>query len=717
MIDKSIIPNYERERVSALQRYQILDTPPDGAFDSITELLSQLLDVPIVIASLVDTDRIWFKSHHGVAVSEIGREPGLCASAILGNEPYIISDTRLDPRSLTNPLVAGEFGLRFYAAVPLQTHDNFNLGTLCCLDFKPRTLTKAQIAVIESLAKVIMDQMELRLAARRVDELHQNLLESHETVQIQAEALLKAKELAEDTTMKKSAFLANMSHEIRTPMNGVLGMLDLLRDTKLTPTQLNWVETAHRSGETLLEIINDILDFSKLESGKFEVEQVDFNLVDLVEDICALLANRAHVKGLELNCLVPIPMPLLWRGDPMRIRQVLTNLIGNAVKFTEQGEVSVSISQPTVTNGLRFEVRDTGIGISAEAQVCLFNPFSQADSATSRLYGGSGLGLSISKKLVEFMEGAIGVDSASGKGSCFWCTLPLTPSDGDDTLPLPYDLSGKRTLIVDDNTTNRHILSTYLSRWGLVVSEANNGSAALMHLQTSALQGVAYDLILLDMQMPVMDGLTLAKCLAQIPTLATIPVILLSSADQLELADYQGTGIVQRLLKPVRQMQLYDAMVNTLQGIAPTAMKTAQPENQLPSYQGKKVLVVEDNKINQKVIVAKLAKFNIVPEVAENGQFALDKLAQTSYDLIFMDCHMPVMDGYTATRELRLIETRKGLPHQTVIALTANALKGEREKCLVAGMDDYLTKPIVSEQLMVILAERLGGQPTEIPST
>ena len=196
MIDKSIIPNNERERVSALQRYQILDTPPDGAFDSITELLSQLLDVPIVIASLVDTDRIWFKSHHGVAVSEIGREPGLCASAILGNEPYIISDTRLDPRSLTNPLVAGELGLRFYAAVPLQTHDNFNLGTLCCLDFKPRTLTKAQIAAIESLAKVIMDQMELRLAARRVDELHQNLLESHETVQIQAEALLKAKELA-----------------------------------------------------------------------------------------------------------------------------------------------------------------------------------------------------------------------------------------------------------------------------------------------------------------------------------------------------------------------------------------------------------------------------------------------------------------------------------------------------------------------------------------
>ena len=223
-----------------------------------------------------------------------------------------------------------------------------------------------------------------------------------------------------------------------------------------------------------------------------------------------------------------------------------------------------------------------------------------------------------------------------------------------------------------------------------------------------------YDLMLLDMQMPVMDGLTLARCLRQIPALANLPIILLSSGDQLEHVDYQDTGIVQRLLKPVRQMQLYDAIVNALQGIAPATIKMAQSENELPSYQGKKVLVVEDNKINQKVIVAKLAKFNIVPEVAENGQLALDKLAQTSYDLIFMDCHMPVMDGYTATRELRLMETEKNLPHQAVIALTANALEGERDKCLAAGMNDYLTKPIVSEQLMAILAERLDVQPAEI---
>ena len=524
-----------------------------------------------------------------------------------------------------------------------------------------------------------------------------------------------ARDMAMQASLVKSEFLANMSHEIRTPMNGVLGMLDLLRETKMTPTQRDWLETAHTSGEVLLEIINDILDLSKLEAGKFEVEQVDFNLVDLVEDICALLARRAHTKGLELNCLLPMPMPLRWRGDPMRIRQVLTNLIGNAVKFTEQGEVSVTIIRSAAADGqdkLRFEVCDTGIGITAEAQKRLFVPFTQADSATSRRFGGSGLGLSISKQLVELMGGAIGMNSSLGIGSCFWFTLPLEQSECRESTEESRDLSGKRTLIVDDNATNRNILINYLSRWGLNVSQVDNGSAALMQLQTSALQGVIYDLILLDMQMPIMDGLTLAKCLTQIPMLAKIPIILLSSDDQVDLGDYQGTGIVQRLLKPVRQLQLYDAIVNALQGIT-VVTKPASPETRLPSYSGKKVLIVEDNKINQKVIIAKLARFDIIPDLAENGQIALDKLTQRSYDLILMDCHMPVMDGYAATRKLRLLENSKGLRHQTVIALTANALEGEREKCLAAGMDGYLTKPIISEQLTEILAYRLGVQSAE----
>jgi signal transduction histidine kinase/PleD family two-component response regulator len=528
----------------------------------------------------------------------------------------------------------------------------------------------------------------------------------------QQETLNIAMEKAKAANVAKSSFLANMSHEIRTPMNGVLGMLDLLSETELTPTQFDWIKTAHGSGQALIEIINDILDLTKLEADKFEIEWIDFNLVDLIEDICTLLANRAHGKGIELNCLLPINLAPCWQGDPLRIRQVLTNLMGNAIKFTEQGEVFLNIIQMPAVKGqseLRFEIHDTGIGISDETLSGLFERFSQADEATSRRFGGTGLGLSISKKLVELMGGTIGVNSVPGKGSCFWFTLVLNQSESSKALLTTYDLSGKRTLIVDDNATNRNILNTYLKNWGLIVNEVDNGGEALMKLQTSILQGVTYDLILLDMQMPVMDGLTLAKCLSQIPALAHIPIILLSSDNGVEPASYQGTGIVQRLLKPLRQMQLYDAMVTALQGVAiPSDLKPELPKTQQPSYSGKKVLVVEDNKINQKVIVSKLSKFDIVPDVVENGQLALDILAHNTYDLIFMDCHMPVMDGYTASRELRLLEAKQGLPAQTIVALTANAMKGEFEKCQEAGMDDYLSKPIKSEQLMTLLAARLG---------
>ena len=527
------------------------------------------------------------------------------------------------------------------------------------------------------------------------------------------EQLVKARDIAEEATRLKSDFLANMSHEIRTPMNGVLGMLELLGGTTLSPNQLDYLKTAQSSGEALLDIINDILDLTKLEADKVEIEQVEFNLIDLVEDVCALLSHRAYPKGLELNCSLPATLPALWHGDPMRIRQVLTNLLGNAVKFTQLGEVSVTvlpIVDDTNQTRIRFEIVDTGIGISEDTLASLFKPFIQADSATTRHFGGSGLGLSISKKLVELMGGNIDVTSTLHCGSCFWFSLPLVQSERNQTQRRAYDISGKRALIVDDNATNRQILNNYLNSWGLSVSEVDDGSTALMNLQTFALEGVCYDLILLDNQMPIMDGLTLAKCLTQIPILADIPIILLTSDNQIEPKDYQGTHIVQRLMKPLRQMQLYDAMVNALTGNLSLAIVEPKPKAQLPSFEGKTVLVVEDNKINQKVIVAKLAKFNIIPDVAENGQVALDKLMNKTYDLIFMDCHMPIMDGYAATEALRQWEAAHGLPHQVVIALTANALNGEREKCLAIGMDDYVTKPIDSELLMQLLIERLGVQ-------
>ena len=530
-------------------------------------------------------------------------------------------------------------------------------------------------------------------------------------------ALTTARDAALQSAQAKSEFLTNMSHEIRTPMNGVLGMLDILKDTEMSREQCDLVEIAANSAEALLDIINDILDFSKLEAGKINLEKTPFNLASLVEEVCALQASHAHAKSLELNCFLPVDLPPYWTGDPTRIRQVLTNLIGNAVKFTEQGEVSVYVTPCEDDVGLRFEVQDTGIGITTETQTRLFQPFIQADSSTARRFGGTGLGLSISKHLIEAMGGVIDMESEPGKGSRFCFNLPLMSAQQDLKPASFVDFSGKRALLVDDNATNRTILEHYLKHWGIVTHSVDSGSAALVALLSASTDNNPYDLLLLDLHMPIMDGLALTRTILEIPAIAATPRLLLSSGGLGNEAEHKLLGITQSLQKPVRQMQLFDAIANALrlpdQLSKPYDNKAKnQVKDVFPDYSSKRVLIAEDNRVNQKVVQALLARFQLKPDMANNGLEALELLANKSYDLVLIDCQMPVMDGYEATRLLRDREMASHSPRTPVVALTAHATTEAREICLAAGMDDYLSKPINRNSLTELLTRWLAPSPT-----
>ena len=537
--------------------------------------------------------------------------------------------------------------------------------------------------------------------------------------------LLAAKEEAEAASRAKSQFLANISHEIRTPMNGVLGLLELLKASPLSGRQGNYVNMALTSGVQLLNVINDVLDFSKIEAGQMELNVDDFDLHQSVEEGIALFAEQAESKGIELICHIFPDVPRWVRGDVVRLRQVLINLLGNAVKFTDSGDVVARVSLEEEREDcavLRFEVSDTGIGIPAAVQVKIFDSFSQADATTTRRFGGTGLGLSIARQLVRMMGGEIGVNSEEGKGSTFWFTAMVGRSSrtqeagvvpGNKT---SYEaMKGLKVLVVDDNSTNRQILHDMLSAWGLSPQTASNGKDALEALTASSSAETPYRLVILDMMMPGMNGLELAEAIRSRPNLDNVDLIMLTSLDAKgELESSREKGISLHLVKPVRQSQLLNAVASVLGISGHWDQYPATPTDDLSVSLPEKlsVLLVEDHKVNQTVGKGMLEHLGCSVEIADNGRIAVDKYSRTQCDLILMDCQMPEMDGYEATRAIRRLEEERGEParHVPIIALTAHAMEGDREKSLDAGMDDHLSKPFTLAQLRSVLAAHVAGK-------
>jgi signal transduction histidine kinase/HPt (histidine-containing phosphotransfer) domain-containing protein len=558
------------------------------------------------------------------------------------------------------------------------------------------------------LDRTIRYAVELNTERRRAEDE----LTERKSIEVELE---HARDAALESVRLKSEFLANMSHEIRTPMNGVIGMTGLLLDTELSCEQRRFSETIRSSAQALLKIINDILDFSKIEADELDFETLEFDLLKSVESTLELLSARSQEKHIELGLLFDSKVPRALRGDEGRLRQVLMNLIGNAIKFTERGEIIVRVISESMSDTharLRFNVSDTGIGISQAAQARVFEAFAQADGSTTRKYGGTGLGLTISKRLVELMGGEIGFESTSGQGSNFWFTASFEKqAEGGVSSCAINALTGLRMLIVDDSATTRRSLLDCTSTWGMLSVEAEACAEALAMMKAAAIRGESYDIVAIDVELPDNDAVELARSIKADSEMAGAELLLMASlgvrghgeqAQELDAAAY--------LTKPIKQSQLFDCLMTIAhpsvgagraQALPPLVVRNRLREVKFPVCLQGRILIAEDNAVNMEVAICHMEKLGLHADMVANGQEALEALAHIDYDLVLMDCQMPEMDGYAATAQIRRREDAK---HRTpIIAMTANAMRGDRERCLKAGMDDYISKPIDAAELFTVL--------------